>query len=211
MKKYIIYSLLVVIVIGLTAFSSVKKKKESFDYVVTISTDFGDMKLILFDDTPIHKSNFIELAETGKYDSTIFHRIINNFMIQGGGLKMKDMSGWDTLSFDDRTLPNEIMEKHKHLYGAVAAARTENPTKRSDNAQFYIVNNTKGSHFLDNNYTVFGQLIVGFDVLQKISATPTDNTVPKKKVYMTVHVDKVKRSDIIIFYGDIYQKYGIGI
>ncbi len=210
MKKYISIALLAIFIVSLSAFST-KSKKETFDYLITISTEFGDMKLILFDDTPIHKSNFIKLAEAGKYDSTIFHRIINNFMIQGGGLKQKDMQGWDTLSYEQRTLPNEIMEKHKHLYGAVAAARTENPEKRSDNAQFYIVNNPSGSHFLDNNYTVFGQLIIGFDVLQKISHTKVNNTVPIKPVYMTVKVDKVKRSEIILFYGDIYKKYGIGI
>jgi len=210
MKKYIGYSLLVIMIIGLTAFSSFKKKKETYDYVVTISTKFGDMKLILFDDTPIHKENFIKLAEAGKYDSTVFHRIIKNFMIQGGTLKPRDRAGWDTLSFESLTLPNEIMEKHKHVYGAVAAARTENPAKRSSNCQFYIVNNPAGAHFLDNNYTVYGQLIVGFDVLQKISNTPVNNSAPIEAVYMNVHVDKVKRSDIIIFYGDIYKKYNIG-
>ena len=206
MKKYIGIILLATIIIGLSAFA-VKKKKETYDYVITVSTDFGDMKLILFDDTPIHKSNFIELAEANKYDSTVFHRIINNFMIQGGGLKAQDMQGWDTLSFEEKTLPNEIMDKHKHIYGAVGAARIDNPKKRSDKSQFYIVNNPAGSHFLDNNYTVFGQLIVGFDVLDKISKTPVNNSVPVKPVYMKVKVDKVKRSQIILFYGNIYSKY----
>lgn len=208
MKRYFGAVLVAIIVLSLFSFSS--KKKEKQDTVITIQTEFGIMKLILFDDTPIHKSNFISLAESGKFDSTVYHRIIKNFMIQGGALKKQDMLGWDTLSFDAKTLPNEIMEKHKHIYGAVAAARTENPAKRSDNSQFYIVNNTQGAHFLDNNYTVFGQLIVGFDVLQKISNTEVNNTAPVKPVYMTVKVNHVKRSDIILFYGDIYSKYNIG-
>ena len=209
MKKYIGIAVLSLFIIGLSSFSINKKKKETYDYVVTISTKFGDMKLILFDDTPIHKENFIKLAEAGKYDSTIFHRVIANFMIQGGALKQKDKAGWDTLSFEDRTLPNEIMEKHKHIYGALAAARTENPEKRSSRSQFYIVNNPSGTHFLDNNYTVFGQLMIGFDVLQKISHTPLNNTMPVDPVYMQVHVNKVKRSQLIIFYGDVYEKYGL--
>ena len=206
MKKQIGIIALVAIIIGLSSYG-IKKKNDKYDYVITVSTEFGDMKLILFDDTPIHKANFIKLAEAGKYDSTIFHRVINNFMIQGGGLKAKDMQGWDTLSFNDQTLPNEIMEKHKHLYGAVAAARVDNPGKRSDNSQFYIVNNPSGSHFLNNNYTVFGQLIIGFDVLAQISKTPVDNTVPIKPVHMNVKVNKVKRAELIIFYGDIYSKF----
>ena len=194
----------------LTAFIPAKKGKVSYDHVVTISTEFGEMKLILFDDTPIHKANFIKLASEGKYDSTTFHRIIKNFMIQGGQLKAADMAGWDTLSFEQKTLPNEIMEKHKHIYGALAAARTENPEKRSDATQFYIVNNPQGAHFLDNNYTVFGQLIVGFDVLQKISDVPVNKSAPLNPVYMEVKVDKVKRSELILFYGDVYKKYHIG-
>jgi len=206
MRRYFGLIILSALLLSLSAFD-LSKKKESFDYVVTITTEFGDMKLILFDDTPIHKSNFIKLAEAGKYDSTVFHRIINNFMIQGGGLHAKDMQGWDTLSYEDKTLPNEIMDKHKHIYGAVAAARIENPAKRSDKSQFYIVNNPQGAHFLDNNYTVFGQLMVGFDVLKKISTTAVTNTVPNKAIIMNVQVDKVKRSDLIIFYGDIYKKY----
>jgi len=206
MRKYLGLILLATILLGLSSFD-LKKKKESFDYIITITTDFGEMKLILFDDTPIHKSNFINLAQSGKYDSTNFHRIINNFMIQGGGLKPQDMLGWDTLTFEERTLPNEIMDKHKHIYGAVAAARIENPAKRSDRSQFYIVNNPDGAHFLDNNYTVFGQLMVGFDVLKKISNTAVTNTVPNKAIIMKVRVDKVKKADIITFYGNIYTKY----
>ena len=213
MNKSTKYSGLIIIVLiaGLiSGFGLKKKDNKAYDYVITISTEFGDMKLILFDDTPIHKANFIKLAEEGKYDSTTFHRIINNFMIQGGMLKARDMAGWDTLSFEQKTLPNEIMEKHKHIYGAVAAARTNNPEKRSDLSQFYIVNNPNGTHFLDNNYTVFGQLMIGWDVLQKISTTEVNNSAPLKPVYMTVKVDKVKRSELIRFYGDVYQKYHIG-
>ena len=105
-------------IVGLTAFSINKKKKETYDYVITVTTKFGDMKLILFDDTPIHKSNFIKLAEAGKYDSTVFHRIIRNFMIQGGALKQKDRAGWDTLSFEKLTLPNDVVPSSEKVLGS---------------------------------------------------------------------------------------------
>jgi len=175
-----------------------------YDYLITISTDFGDMKLILFDDTPIHKANFIKLAEEGKYNGSPFHRVIKDFMIQGGGIKHENQQAFDTLSFEDRTLPNEIMEKHKHIYGALAAARVENPEKRSDLSQFYIVQNHKGSHFLDNRYTVFGQVMVGFSVLDSIANQKLNGSSPVKEIIMTVRAEKVKRTEIIKYYGNIY-------
>ncbi|MFY0627662.1 MAG: peptidylprolyl isomerase [Reichenbachiella sp.] len=109
---------------------------EKKDYVVTIHTSLGDMKVILFDETPLHKANFIELAESGQYDSTIFHRIIKEFMVQGGGIDMKN---------NDRrkkTVPAEIVSGLYHHKGALAAARQGdqvNPERASSWCQFYIV------------------------------------------------------------------------
>jgi len=180
--------------------------QNKYDYLISIHTDFGDMKLLLFDDTPIHKANFLKLAQSGQYDSTVFHRVIKNFMIQGGFIKHQDQVAWDSLSYKERTLPNEIMDRHKHVHGALAAARIEDPEKRSDISQFYIVQNHKGSHFLDNKYTVFGQLIIGFEVLDKIVNQKLNGASPIKPTYMKVKVDKVKRKDIIKFYGSVYKK-----
>ena len=177
------------------------KTSEKTDYLITITTDFGVMKALLYDDTPIHKKNFITLAAEGKYDGSIFHRVINNFMIQGGGLPSPYHEYYDTLPMDRKTPPNEIMEKHKHKFGAIAAARTNNPEKRSDISQFYIVQNHAGAHHLDNGYTVFGQVIVGFDVIDKIATQPVNGTSPVKPIKMTIKIDKVKRSDIEKFYG----------
>lgn len=194
---------------ALALFSSFNSEKSKTDFLVTITTDYGDMKLILFDDTPIHKTNFIKLAEDGKYDGSTFHRVINNFMVQGGELDHSDNIAWDTTSFDKKTLPSEILENHKHIFGALAAARTENPEKRSDISQFYIVQNHNGTHFLDNNYTVYGQLIVGFDVLDSIAMQKVVASAPVKKCSIKVRVEKVKRDDIIKFYGDVYRKYNV--
>lgn len=190
-------------------FSSFNISKPKTDFLVTITTHYGVMKLILFDDTPIHKANFIKLANKGKFDGSTFHRVINNFMIQGGGIDHSDDLTWDTLSFEKKTLPNEILENHKHLFGALAAARNDNPDKRSDLSQFYIVQNHNGTPFLDNNYTVFGQLIVGYDVLDSIAMQKVNGSSPAIKCSMQIRVEEVKREDIIKFYGDIYKKYNV--
>lgn len=108
------------------------------DYLVTISTSGGEIKAVLFDDTPIHKSNFIKLAEAGRFDSTEFHRVMKNFMIQGGDVFTKEElppAEWPTLEA-------EILPNHFHKKGMIAAARQNdgvNPLKRSNGSQFYIV------------------------------------------------------------------------
>lgn len=112
------------------------QKPSKKDKLVKISTPHGEMVVVLYDQTPFHKANFLELAESGRYDSTIFHRIIEKFMIQGGDIfrKPNEKKGAD----DDR-LPAEIMEGLFHRKGELAAARTNNPEKKSSSCQFYIV------------------------------------------------------------------------
>ncbi len=108
------------------------------DHLVTIETKFGDMKIILFDQTPQHKANFIKLAETGQFDSTIFHRVIQNFMVQGGDVNAKE--NVDTPI--DYTIEAEFVDTLIHQKGYLAAARMgdqQNPTKASSGSQFYIV------------------------------------------------------------------------
>ena len=116
--------------------------QEKKDHLVTIHTSMGDMKAILYDETPLHKENFLKLAKEGKYDKTIFHRIINQFMIQGGGIDQKN----GTTSTE--TIPAEIVPKFYHEKGALAAARQGdriNPKKASSWCQFYIVHGKKYS------------------------------------------------------------------
>ena len=107
------------------------------DYLVTIETKFGDMKLILFDETPKHKSNFIKLAKSGRYDSTIFHRVIKGFMVQGGDIDTKEEN-----TPSSETISAEFVPRYYHKKGALAAARQSdpvNPKKASSWCQFYIV------------------------------------------------------------------------
>jgi peptidyl-prolyl cis-trans isomerase B (cyclophilin B) len=111
------------------------------DYLVTIKTSYGDIKLILFDDTPLHKSNFVELARDGRYDGTVFHRVIKDFMVQGGDVNTKE----GTMPSAEKMIPEEIKAHNFHARGAVAAARTNNPERKSSECQFYIVQGTTWS------------------------------------------------------------------
>ncbi len=112
----------------------------SKDSVVVFHTQYGDMKAILYEETPKHKENFITIVESGKYDSTIFHRVIKDFMIQGGDVNLKP--GLEEEEKINYTIDAEINPKFWHVKGALAAARQGdhvNPQKKSSGSQFYIV------------------------------------------------------------------------
>ncbi len=191
--------------------------------LVEISTNFGNMIVQLYDSTPLHRDNFIKLVNEGFYDSLLFHRVINEFMIQGGDPTSKNADSASFLGSGavpgvDR-IPAEFNPQYFHKKGALAAARDNNPAKASSNCQFYIVQgkplsdielntiecrirNTDpafsftaeqrneyktngGTPFLDQNYTVFGELIKGWDVLDNIAKEPCDsNNRPLQNVVM---------------------------
>ena len=173
------------------------------DYRITIHTEYGDMILMLYDDTPKHKKNFVKLAKAGVYDHVTFHRVIDDFMIQTGDPKTRNKPVDYDPSIIPETIPAELRKNHKHVYGAVAAARRgnkQNPEKRSNGSQFYIVENKNGAHHLDAGYTVFGQVIKGFHVIDKIAAQPTGKRDrPKNPIRITVDVEKVKRDELYNF------------
>jgi len=185
--------------------------------VVVISTTYGDIKCKLYNETPLHRDNFLELAKEGKYDGSKFHRVINRFMIQGGGTA-------DLQTIDGRPMiPAEFNPKFIHKKGALAAARTGdhvNPQRMSSGSQFYIVQGQKypvdrvtqmsqrsgvtyteeqkktyeeigGTPHLDMQYTVFGEVIEGLDVIDKIAEVQTHNAdMPVEDILMTVKVLK---------------------
>ncbi len=159
-----------------------------------IHTDFGDMKGILYNETPKHRDNFEKLAKSGYYDGLLFHRVINGFMIQGGDPQSKNAKAGQQLGNGgpSYTIPAEFNAALKHKRGALAAARTGdnvNPTKASSGSQFYIVQPEKGTHFLDMNYTVFGEVTEGFDVIDKISQAQKDQSDrPLKDIKMTIKI-----------------------
>ena len=184
-------------------------RKGSKDEVVTITTAQGIIRLILFDDTPLHKANFLQKAKSGFYDGTSFHRIIENFMIQGGDANSKDAdpSNDGLGQANDPTIPAELDPGHPHVYGAVAAARMGGPRGTpSSSSQFYLVENHDGTHFLDGQYTVFGQVIQGLEVIDKIARLPKDGRDhPTVDAKMTMKVEKMKRKKIAKLYGYTYQ------
>lgn len=134
-SKYSIIAFLALMILGSCS-------QGGSDYIVTIHTKFGGMKVILYEETPKHKANFLELARNDEYDSTIFHRVINGFMIQGGDVYANE----EEKETEDDKIDAEIVDKFLHTKGSLAAARMgdqENPDRKSSNCQFYIVHGTK--------------------------------------------------------------------
>lgn len=121
------------------------QKKSKKDYLVTLNTNQGTMHLILFDETPKHKANFVKLIEEKFYDDLLFHRVIEDFMIQGGDPNSKNADANTLLGNGENgyRIPAEFTPKRFHQKGALAAARDNNPEKESSGCQFYIVEGKK--------------------------------------------------------------------
>lgn len=161
---------------------------------VAIETDLGTMDVKLYDETPLHRDNFVKLVESGYYNGTLFHRVIKNFMIQGGDPDSKNATAGQPLGMGGPgyTVPAEIKREFSHKKGALAAARQGdqvNPQKRSSGSQFYIVHNNAGTPHLDGEYTVFGEVIKGLDVIDKIANQKVDGRDrPEKDVQMKMRM-----------------------
>ncbi len=186
------------------------QKVKGKDQLVTIETPHGEIKLVLFEDTPKHRENFLKLAKEGYYTGTTFHRVIDGFMIQGGDPNSKDDDPRNDGSGNPGyTIPVEINPKHKHVRGALAAARQGdmvNPQRASSGSQFYIVENHNGTPMLDEAYTVFGQVVDGLNVIDKIAEQPKDGRDrPLSDIKMKVKVEAVKRKKIVKKYNYDYN------
>ncbi len=158
--------------------------------IIEIKTSFGTMYMWLYKQTPQHRANFLKLADSGFFDGTTFHRIIQNFVIQGGDPLSKDSDpANDGTGGPGYTVPAEFVDSLKHDYGAIGAARDNNPLKASNGCQFYVVTNKTGDHNLDKNYTVFGKLIGGVDIAYTISKQSKGaNDRPLTNISMDVNV-----------------------
>ena len=206
MKKILLMTL---ILVGLNCQA---QQKET---VVVIETNYGTIKAKLYNDTPLHRDNFIKLVNEGWYNGSPFHRVINNFMIQGGQNK-------DGRQDPGYTVPAEFRDNHFHKKGALCAARQAdqvNPKKASSGSQFYIVQGqvfddkkldlyeerlgkvfnasqrqayktVGGTPHLDGDYTVFGEVTEGLDIVDKIARVKTG--------YMDVPVEPVIINSITI-------------
>jgi cyclophilin family peptidyl-prolyl cis-trans isomerase len=188
MKNLIIISAFVAFIFqGTVSFAQNATEKHE---LVQIKTEFGDILIWLYDATPKHKANFLKLTKEGFYNGTTFHRIIDNFMIQGGDPNSKEggnaaMIGGGGPGY---TIEAEIMPSLTHVYGAVAAARMGdrmNPERRSSGSQFYIVENKQGTPHLNGAYTVFGKVLSGMKVVETIAAQPKgQRDMPLKDIRM---------------------------
>ncbi|MFK7925532.1 MAG: peptidylprolyl isomerase [Bacteroidia bacterium] len=180
------------------------KKKE---YVITIHTPEGDMVLLLHDKTPKHKANFIKLVREGFYDGLSFHRVMKDFMIQGGDPNSKEgaTAGKVGNGGPGYTVEAEFVADYTHKKGALAAARQPdmaNPQRRSSGSQFYIVHNPKNCRHLNGQYTIFGQVIEGLDVIDKIAVKAVGRgNRPTEDIRMTIEVDFLKKKKITKLYG----------
>ncbi|TYP95959.1 peptidyl-prolyl cis-trans isomerase B (cyclophilin B) [Sphingobacterium allocomposti] len=198
---------------------SVWAKTPAHHYVV-IKTDKGECLLKLYNETPKHRDNFVKLVKDGYYDGLLFHRVIQNFMIQGGDPDSRYAAEKQALGNGgpDYRIPAEIQEGLIHKKGTIGAARDNNPAKQSSASQFYLVqgrvfspaaldsleqfrlNGKKlsaaqrqaystigGTPHLDGNYTVFGELLSGVEVIDSIAAVATDERDrPLKDVRMSM-------------------------
>ncbi|WP_339609358.1 peptidylprolyl isomerase [uncultured Planktosalinus sp.] len=140
---------------------------------VTLETSQGNIKLELYTTTPIHRAHFIYLIKNGYLNTTVFHRVVKDFIIQGGNSDRIETSRMRS-KMGEYTLPPEI--KYKHNRGALASAKEyrDNPDDRSAPFEFYIVQSAEGAHHLNPNYTVFGKVISGMAVVDKIANLKTD-------------------------------------
>jgi len=192
---------------------------------VRIKTAYGECIIRLYNETPKHRVNFIKLVKQGFYNGTLFHRVIQNFMIQGGDPDSKDTTkakpGAELGNGDvGYTVPAEFRDSLFHKRGVLAAARDDNPAKASSGCQFYIVEGKRfsdgkldtlektrlkgrkipdwqreyyrsvgGAPHLDQNYTVYGEVVMGIDMIDRIAAVKTDkNDRPVTDIPMTMEL-----------------------
>ncbi len=175
------YFLLPILII---AFCCTPKKEDRAYTVGQIKTNQGEVLFWLYDETPRHKESFIQLADDGYWDSLTFNRVIKNFVAQGGCPDTPE-------GFTDSLylLKPEFIDTLRHVYGAVGAGRDNNPGKLSARCQFYIVQNKEGLARLDGDFTIFGQVFKGMDVIDKIVSVSTDSTdAPLTPIKLDVNV-----------------------
>ncbi|MDB4904542.1 MAG: peptidylprolyl isomerase [Mucilaginibacter sp.] len=215
MKKFLFAGLILLV------FSSAFAKGPKNQYV-RIKTSYGECIIRLYNETPKHRDNFIKLVKQGFYNGTLFHRVIQNFMIQGGDPDSKKAKPGDELGNGDvgYTVPAEFRDSLFHKRGMLAAARDDNPAKASSGCQFYIVEGKRftdakldtleqtklkgrkipawqreyyksvgGAPHLDQNYTVYGEVVTGIDMVDRIAAVKkNENDRPLEDVPMTVEL-----------------------
>jgi len=173
--------------------SSGDKQESATTYdLAKIITPQGEIIFLLHDETPRHKTSFIKLVKNQYFDSYTLNRVIDDFVAQGG---CPDTPA----GFSDSPylLEPEFKTKLTHVYGAVGAGRDDNPQMLSAGCQFYIVQNKDGLHRLDDKYTVFGQVVKGMDVVDKIVKVETDS-IDQPLVPITLKIEIISMDSLEI-------------
>jgi len=157
---------------------------------VRIHTEYGDIDIELYENTHIHRSNFIYLTKKGYFNGTIFHRVVPNFIIQGGNSDDSKILIRRS-KIGKYLLPPDTRKGNKHHRGVISMPSSEinNPHKLASPYEFFIVQQNPGAYHLDKDYTAFGIVIRGIDVVDKINREPTDNReTPEKNIYIKVSI-----------------------
>jgi peptidyl-prolyl cis-trans isomerase B (cyclophilin B) len=198
------------------------------DQYVEIRTDLGTCIVKLYKETPLHQANFVKLMKAKFYNGLLFHRVIENFMIQGGDPDSRNAEKGVMLGAGDPgyTIPSEFRDSLFHKKGALAAARDNNPAKASSGSQFYIVQGKTytdeeldrleegrlegrrilgsqreayktigGAPFLDQNYTVFGEIVKGIELVDQLANVPTDG-MDRPVVDQKMEIKLLKRGEV---------------
>ncbi|WP_452218855.1 peptidylprolyl isomerase [Lacinutrix undariae] len=152
-------------------------EKENKEDKVRITTDYGTIDILLFDKTKFHRANFIFLTKQNYFDNTQFYRIVNNFIIQGGSSDDREITN-KRIEIGRYLLPRDTKRGYKHNRGVLSmpSSDIENPHKLASPYQFFIVQSPNGAYHLDGNYTAFGKVTKGMDVVDKIAALETDGS-----------------------------------
>ncbi|MFD2561524.1 peptidylprolyl isomerase [Aquimarina rubra] len=164
--------------------------KENPETLVRISTKFGDIHIQLYKESPVHRANFIYLVKEKYFDETFFYRVAKGFVIQGGNSDRKQMAQ-KRHDIGDYTLPQEPIKGLTHERGAVALSKqwVDNPSNRSTPYEFFIVIAKQGAHHLDGEHTIFGKVVKGMNVADKISNVPVDGSEwPKENIFIKAEV-----------------------
>lgn len=166
--------------------------KENPETQVKITTRFGDIIIELYKDTPLHRANFVYLVKQQYFDNTFFHRVVPNFIIQGGNSDRKETPRKRNIIGARYLLPAELENGRKHTRGTVSGAKEyrENPDKRSAPFEFFIfLGPDKFTSHLNGNYTIFGRVIQGMEVVDTIANLPRDEGEwPLQNVFITAEI-----------------------
>ena len=160
--------------------------KQHRENKVRLTTDFGDIEILLYENTKFHRSNFIYLTKRHYFDGTQFYRVINNFMVQAGNSDDRKTAR-KREKIGRYLLPTDTKKGYKHDRGVISmpSSDIDNPHKLASPFEFFIVQQQGGAHFLDGDYTIFGEVTKGMAVIDKIAAVKTDDADwPLKNIYI---------------------------